>query len=295
MSFSHGSAPATTDLNRRNRTRVLAICCTSMVMVVMDISIVNVALPAIRRDLSVSAAGLQWTVDAYTLVLACFLVLAGSMADRHGRRRAFLAGLVIFGLGSVCCGLAPSIEWLIAARVLQALGGTMLNPVALAIVASTFTDPAERSRAIGVFASMSGLSLAAGPIIGGLLVDTFGWRSVFLVNAPIVLASVAMAYRHIPDSRAARVRRVDFVGQLLLVIVTGCTVYAVIESRALGWDSVTILGLLGAAGLGVLGITLYESRRKEPLLDMRWFAVSRSARHSSWLCLLSARSKPSCS
>jgi len=145
------------ELSRRRRFLVLAICCASIVVVVMDISIVNVALPAIRRDLHASVSGLQWTVDAYTLVLASFLLLAGSTADRFGRRRVFLVGLAVFGLGSLLCSLAPSTGWLIAARALQAVGGTMLNPVAMAIVATTFPDPAERARAIGVFGSMTGL------------------------------------------------------------------------------------------------------------------------------------------
>src|SRR5690242_12896735 len=166
----------------RRRFLVLAICCASIVVVVMDISIVNVALPAMRRDLHASVSGLQWTVDAYTLVLAAFLVLAGSTADRAGRRRVFQIGLATFGAGSLLCSLAPGIGWLIAARALQAVGGTMLNPVAMSIVATTFPDRAERARAIGVFGAMSGLALGLGPILGGALVDSIGWRSIFWIN-----------------------------------------------------------------------------------------------------------------
>jgi len=195
------------ELSHRRRLLVLAICCASILVVVMDISIVNVALPALRRDLDAPVSGLQWTVDAYTLVLASFLVLAGSTADRFGRRRIFLVGLTIFGLGSMLCGLAPSIGWLIAARVLQAVGGTMLNPVAMAIVVNTFHDPAERARAIGVFGSVSGLSLGLGPILGGLLVDGLGWRSIFWVNVPIVAAAIVCATLFVPESRAPRPRR----------------------------------------------------------------------------------------
>jgi EmrB/QacA subfamily drug resistance transporter len=250
---------------------VLAICCASIVVVVMDISIVNTALPAIRQDLNASVAGLQWTIDAYTLVLASFLLLAGSAADRFGRRRVFQIGLAAFGLGSLLCGLAPSIGWLVAARALQAVGGTMLNPVAMAIIATTFPDPAERARAIGVFGSMSGLSLALGPILGGALVDGLGWRSVFWVNVPVIVAAIVCTRLFVPESRAPKARRFDPVGQLLVVLVLVAVVYAVIESHALGWTSPVILGLLAVAVLGVLGILAYEPRRVDPLLDLRLF------------------------
>jgi EmrB/QacA subfamily drug resistance transporter len=257
--------------SRRRRFLVLAICCASVVVVVMDISIVNVALPTMRRDLHASVSGLQWTVDAYTLLLASFLVLAGSCADRFGRRRVFQVGLAAFGLGSLLCGLAPSIDWLIGARALQAVGGTMLNPVAMAIVVTTFPDPAQRARAIGVFASMSGLALALGPILGGALVDSFGWHSIFWINVPIVAAAIGCTALFVPESRADRARRFDPVGQLLIVVVLGSVVYAIIESNRLGWTSPAILGLLAVAVLGALGILGYEPRRADPLLELRLF------------------------
>jgi EmrB/QacA subfamily drug resistance transporter len=261
----------TGELNRRRRYLVLAICCASIIVVVMDISIVNVALPSIRRDLRASESGLQWTVDAYTLVLAGFLVLAGSTADRVGRRRVFQVGLAAFGIGSLLCGLAPSIDWLVAARAVQAVGGTMLNPVAMAIVANTFTEPPERARAIGIFGSMSGLALALGPILGGALVDAFDWRAVFWVNIPIVALAVVCAALFVPESRARRARRFDPVGQLLMVLVLGCLVYAIIEANRLGWGSPLIVGLLVAAALGLVGILAYEPRRVDPLLELRLF------------------------
>jgi EmrB/QacA subfamily drug resistance transporter len=259
------------DLSRRRRFLVLAICCASALVVVMDISIVNVALPAIQRDLHASESGLQWTVDAYTLVLASFLVLAGSAADRAGRRRVFLIGLATFGLGSMLCGLAPSIGLLIAARVLQAVGGTMLNPVAMAIVAATFPDPAERARAIGVFGSVTGLALALGPVLGGALVDGLGWHAIFWVNVPVVAAAIGSALLFVPESRAARARRVDPVGQTLVVLLLGSVVFAIIESSRLGWTSPVILGLLAVAVLSALGILSYEPRRADPLLELRLF------------------------
>ena len=250
---------------------MLAICCASIIVVVMDISIVNVALPTIHRELHASESGLQWTVDAYALVLASFLVLGGSTADRVGRRRVFQAGLATFGLGSLLCGLAPGIGWLIAARAVQAVGGTMLNPVALAITANTFPDPAERARAIGVFGSMSGLALALGPIVGGALVDGLGWRAIFWVNLPIVVAAIVCAALFVPESRAARARRFDPVGQVLTIGVLGGLVAAIIESGRLGWTSPVILGLLTVAALGAAGILRYEPRRADPLLELRLF------------------------
>ena len=259
------------ELSRRRRFLVLAICCASVIVVVMDISIVNVALPTIRNDLHASVSGLQWTVDAYTLVLASFLVLAGSTADRVGRRRVFQVGLATFGLGSLLCGLAPSIGWLIAARALQAVGGTMLNPVAMAIVATTFPDPAERARAIGVFGSMTGLSLALGPILGGVLVDGFGWHAIFWINLPIVAAAIVGTVAFVPESRAARARRFDPVGQTLMIVLLSSVVYAIIESRSQGWTAPFILGPLVVAVLAAVGIVGYESRRADPLLELRLF------------------------
>ena len=273
MVMSASTLPKTTagELSRRRRFLVLAICCASIVVVVMDISIVNVALPSIRRDLHASVSGLQWTIDAYTLVLASFLVLAGSTADRVGRQRIFQVGLAVFALGSLLCSLAPSTGWLIAARVLQAVGGTMLNPVAMAIVVNTFPDPAERARAIGVFGSMAGLSLALGPILGGALVDGLGWRSIFLVNVPIVVVAIVCTALFVPESRAARARRVDPVGQTLVILMLGSVVYAIIESNRLGWTSPVILTLLAVAVLSALGILAYEPRRADPLLELRLF------------------------
>ncbi|MFJ9173516.1 DHA2 family efflux MFS transporter permease subunit [Streptomyces sp. NPDC102360] len=271
MSSSLRSPTAVGDPSARHKSLVLAICCLSIVVVVMDISIVNIALPAMRRDLHASESGLQWTVDAYTLVLASFLVLAGSTADRIGRRKVFQCGLSAFGLGSLLCGLAPGIGWLIAARMLQAVGATMLNPVAMAIVANTFTGAAERARAIGVFASMSGLALALGPILGGGLVDAFGWRSVFWINIPVVAVAIVCSALFVPESRAVRARRFDPVGQVLMVLVLGAVVYAIIESGSLGWSSTPVVGLYALAVLGTAAFIGYELRCSEPLLEPRLF------------------------
>jgi EmrB/QacA subfamily drug resistance transporter len=271
--MSTSTLPKTTagEIGRRHRIVVLAICCTSMLVVMMDNTIVNVALPAIRADLHASVTGLQWTVDAYTLVLAGFLMLAGSIADRAGRRRTFRVGLASFGLGSLLCSLAPGTGWLVAARALQAVGGTMLNPVAMAIVANTFTDRVERAKAIGVFGSVAGLSLGLGPILGGALVDWVGWRSIFWINVPIVAAAAVCTAVFVPESRASRPRRFDPLGQLLVIMVLAALVYVIIESPRLGWTSPVTLSLLGLAAIGVLGILGYEPRRADPLLELRFF------------------------
>ncbi|MFL6157708.1 MAG: DHA2 family efflux MFS transporter permease subunit [Marmoricola sp.] len=260
-----------TELTSRRRALVLAICCASIVVVVMDISIVNVALPSIRHDLGASVSSLQWTVDSYTLVLATCLMLAGSTADRIGRRRVFQTGLAVFGVGSLLCSLAPGIGWLIAARTVQAVGGTMLNPVAMAIIVSTHPERAERARAIGVFASMSGLSLALGPILGGALVDAFGWQSIFWINLPIVATAIVLTALFVPESRAPRARRFDPAGQGLVFVVLGALVYAIIESDRYGWGSPLIVGLLVVSALGVVGLLVVEPRRRDPLLELRLF------------------------
>ncbi|TDC22787.1 MFS transporter [Kribbella albertanoniae] len=252
---------------------VLAICCASIIVSLMDVSIVNVALPSIHGDLSTSVSGLQWTVDAYTLVLAVLLPLAGSTADRIGRRRVFQVGLIVFGLGSLACSLAPGIGWLIAARAVQAVGGTMLNPVAMAIVVTTFPDRRERAKAIGIFGSMSGLALALGPILGGALVDSWGWRSIFWVNLPIVVIAVICTQLFVPETRADRARRFDPIGQLLLMLTLGSLVGAIIEK--VPW-------LLVIAALAATSLIAYERRRTEPLLELRLF---RSIRFSSALVI----------
>jgi len=231
----------------------------------------HVALPSIQGALRASVSGLQWTIDAYTLVIACLLMLSGSLADRFGRRRVFQAGLALFSAGSLACSLAPSLGWLIAFRGLQAVGGSMLNPVAMSIIAGTFTERAGRAKAIGLWGSVAGLSLAGGPVLGGLLVSGLGWRSIFWINVPVGLVAIVLTRRFVPESRAGHPRRLDPPGQLLVIVLLGCLTAGIIEGPRSGWSSVPIVALFAAAVLAAVALVVLEPRRREPLVDMRYF------------------------
>ena len=260
-----------TQPSRRRRLLILAICCMSLVIVGLDNTIVNVALPSIQRELHAPVSGLQWVVDAYTLVLASFLILAGSTADRLGRRSTFQVGLATFTIGSLLCSLAPSLGWLVAFRMLQALGGSMLNPVAMSIIVNTFTDRGERARAIGVWGAAIGVSLALGPVVGGLLIASVGWRGIFWVNIPVGLAAIVLTALFVPESRAPHPRRLDPVGQVLVIVTLATLVYGIIEGPRHGWGSPEIIACFCLAAAGGAGLLIWEPRRAEPLLDLRFF------------------------
>ncbi|MGX1541593.1 MFS transporter [Streptomyces adustus] len=257
------------ELSPRRRQLVLAICCMSLLIVSLDVTALNVALPSMQRELHAETSGLQWTIDAYTLVLASLLMLAGSTADRIGRKKVFMAGLTVFSVGSLLCSLAPSLDLLIVFRMIQAVGGSMLNPVAMSIITNTFTAPRERARAIGVWGAVVGISMAAGPLVGGLLVESDGWRAIFWVNLPVGLAALLLTLRFVPESRAPKPRRPDPVGQLLVIALFGSLTYAIIEAPAAGAASVLPFALLALVALA--GLLWYEPRRAEPLVDLRFF------------------------
>jgi EmrB/QacA subfamily drug resistance transporter len=253
------------------RYRILAICCLSLFIVGLDATVVNVALPSIGHDLHASVSELQWTIDAYTVVMASLLMFSGSMADRLGRKRVFVVGLTVFSSASLLCSLAPSVEVLLAARVLQAIGGSMLNPVAMSIITNTFTDPRERAQAVGMWGSVFGLSMALGPIIGGAAVSSIGWRSIFWVNVPVGLAAIALTLRFVPESRAPRPRRFDPIGQALVIVLLATLTFGIIEAPGAGWTSPEIVAAFVAAAVALAGLLLYEPRRDEPLIDLRFF------------------------
>ncbi|MDP9033358.1 MAG: MFS transporter [Myxococcota bacterium] len=259
------------DISLARRRAVLATCCLSLFLVTMDVTIVNVALPAIRRDLHASVSGLQWSIDGYTVVIASFLTLAGSTADRLGRKRTFQAGLALFAFGSLLASLAPTTGALVGFRAVQALGGAMMNPVAMSIIVATFSDPRERARAIGVWGGVFGVSMALGPLLGGFLTERLGWRSIFWVNVPVAAAAIVLTAKLVPESRARRPRRIDGVGQALVVVALATLVSTVIEGRRRGWVSPPIVGGLVLAAIAIAMFVWYERRREEPLVDLRFF------------------------
>jgi EmrB/QacA subfamily drug resistance transporter len=272
MTITTSATAAATEPATRTRPRlVLAICCMSLLIVGMDVTIVNVALPSIRRDFDASVTSLQWTTAAYTVVLASLLMLGGSMGDRLGRVRVFQFGLALFTAASLACAFAPGAGWLIAFRVLQGAAGAMLNPVAMSIIRNTFEDPRERAQAIGIWAAVVGISMALGPVLGGVLVG-LSWRAVFLVNIPIGLAAIALTARFVPESRAPRPRRPDPVGQVLVILMLASLTSAIIEGPSLGWGSPWIVALALTAGVALMTLVRYELRRVDPLLEPRFFA-----------------------
>jgi EmrB/QacA subfamily drug resistance transporter len=258
-------------MQTRSRFLVLGVCCMSLFIVSMDTTAVNVALPSIGKDFGAPISALQWTIDAYIVVLASFLLLSGSTADRIGRRRTFQTGLVIFGCGSLLCSMAPSVGWLIVFRMLQALGGSMLNPVAMSIITNVFARPRDRARAIGVWGGVSGLGIGLGPLVGGVLVELVGWRSIFWVNVPVVIVAVLAAAVFVPESRSPRSRRIDPIGQLVMVVLLASCIYAIIEAPRAGWSSAQTIALFTVAAVALVVLVIYEPRRTDPLIDLRFF------------------------
>lgn len=237
----------------------------------MDATIVNVAIPAIRSDLVATPSQMQWVVDIYTLVLASLLILAGAAGDRFGRRKVFQIGLAIFAFGSLLCSIAPDIHTLIGARLVQGLGGSMMNPVALSIISQVFYRPVERARALGIWGSVVGISMALGPVVGGLLIHVVGWRAVFWINLPICVAAILLTAKFVPESRSATMRDIDPIGQMLAVVALFGTVFALIEGPVLGWTDPVLLTIATTALLALLAFLRYETRRKDPFIDLRYF------------------------
>ena len=258
-------------LSARRKAIILVTCCLSLLIVSMDATIVNVAIPSIRADLGASASQLQWVIDIYTLALASLLLLSGAAADRFGRRRTFQIGLTLFAVASLLCSIAPNIETLIAARLLQAMGGSMMNPVAMSIITQVFTGRVERARAIGVWGGVVGISMALGPIVGGALIEFVDWRAVFWINLPICALAILLTAIFVPESKSATMRDVDPIGQGLGIAFLFGIVFVLIEGPGFGWVDwrVVTVGVIAALAFGAF--LRYEARRRDPFIDLRFF------------------------
>lgn len=259
----------------RRRWLILPVLCLSLFLVVVDNTIVNVALPTLARELDATTSQLQWIVDAYALVFAGLLLAAGSLGDRFGRRSSLQLGLVLFALTSIGAAFATTAGQLIWARAAMGIGAAFVFPATLAILTNVFTDPVERAKAIGIWAGVSGLAVALGPLSGGWLLRHFWWGSIFFVNVPIVVLALAAGWVLVPDSRDSNAGRFDRVGFLTSIAAIVALIYTVIEAPHRGWSSpLTIAGFVAAAVL-LVGFVTWERRTHEPLLDVRVFANAR--------------------
>lgn len=263
-------------MSRSQRLTLVAAILGSAV-VFLDSTVVNVALPALSRDLGAGLASQQWVVEAYLLALVSLLLVGGSLSDRFGRRIIFVIGLAGFGATSALCAMAPSDEFLIAARALQGMAGALLVPGSLALVAAGF-DGAQRGRAIGTWTAWTGIATVLGPAGGGLLIDELSWRWVFWVNVPLVLTTIALTLRHVPESRDPEAARgVDRLGIVLSAIGLGGPVFALIEQPAFGWSSPLVLVPLLGGVAAFAAFLVHEARAQKPMLDLSLFRVRNFA------------------
>jgi EmrB/QacA subfamily drug resistance transporter len=246
-------------------------------MIMLDNTVVNVALPSIERDLHISISELEWVVTAYALSFAALMITGGKLADLYGRRRIFMVGLTVFTLSSLACGLAPSASFLIGARAVQGTGAALMNPATLSIITATF-PPRERGRAIGIWAGVSALALAIGPLCGGLIVDNINWNWIFFVNVPVGAVGIVVSRLVISESRdTSHEQSIDLPGLATSGLGLLALSYALIEGNRHGWTSVEIIGLFVAAVALLVGFVLVEHRQRLPMLDLSLFKIGAFA------------------
>jgi EmrB/QacA subfamily drug resistance transporter len=274
MTIKTGTCPPARPATRRPPTRrwlALAVLCVSLLIVTLDNTVLNVVLPTLVRDLHATTSQLQWIVDAYVMVFAGLLLVAGSVADRVGRKRTFLAGLAAFAAGSTWAAFSGSVGMLIAARASMGIGAALIMPSTLSIITDMFRDGAQRQRAIGLWAGTSGVGIALGPIIGGLLLAHFWWGSVFLINLPIAAVGFACAVPLVPDSKNPAAAPPDLAGGLLSIAGLGLVLWSLIEAPVRGWSSALVIGA-GLTGLAVLAVfAAWERASSHPMLNLDFF------------------------
>jgi EmrB/QacA subfamily drug resistance transporter len=273
-----------------NRWLILVIACLAQFMVVLDNTIVNVALPSVQHGLHFSPANLQWVVNAYTLIFGGFLLLGGRAADLLGRRRLFVAGVILFSAASLLNGLSQSSTMLILGRGLQGLGGALVSPAALSIIISTFQDTRERTQALAVWSAIAAGGAAMGLLVGGILTDLVSWRWNFFVNVPVGIATVLLAFRYVPESRAdLGHRRFDVLGATTVTAGLLTLVFGIVKAQSWGWGSVSTIAVLGTATVILAAFLVIEARSKAPLVKLSIFRVrSIAAANSTMLLVASA-------
>ncbi|MBW4615290.1 MAG: MFS transporter [Desmonostoc vinosum HA7617-LM4] len=258
-----------------DRSRIKAITLTAMCfalfIAIIDDTVLNVALPQIQTSLGSNVSGLQWILNAYTLPAASLVLTSGTLGDIYGRKRVFLTGLLIFMIASIVCGLAPNLSILLTGRVLQGIGAAALIPTSLSIITDTFPEPREKTNAIAIWSAVSGLALIAGPVLGGLLVDVFGWQSTFFVNIPFGVIAFAITSRFVKEVKNLKRQNIDLPGLVLSIIFLASLTYALIESNTGVWRSPLIFWSLTIAGLSFLAFLLVESHSSQPMLPLRLF------------------------
>ncbi|ALM82377.1 MFS transporter [Bordetella sp. N] len=249
----------------------LAAAVLGFVVVLLDVSVVNVALEALRLEFATDVAGLQWVVNAYTLAFAALLLTSGSLGDRYGARRLYLCGLAIFTLASAACGLAGDLGMLAAARVFQGIGGALLVPNSLSMLQRAFPDKVQRSRALGWWGGIASLSLAAGPVVGGFLVEHWGWRAIFAINLPIGVLGAWLTTKYVAEDPPGHQRSLDWPGQGLAIVALTALTVALMEVGGLGWSSPWVLGGMAVCALAILGFVHVETRSRAPMLPLALF------------------------
>jgi EmrB/QacA subfamily drug resistance transporter len=265
-------------LDTRTRWLALIVLCLGDLMIVLDTTIVNVALPSIREDLGFSETSLAWVVNAYLLTFGGFLLLGGRLGDLFGHRRMFLGGVTLFTLASVTCGLATSQGMLVAARAVQGLGGAVVSAVALSLIMSLFSDAGERAKAMGVFGFVMAGGGSLGVMLGGILTDTLDWHWIFLVNVPIGVAVILLSLRLVPASRSAAVGgRLDVAGAVTVTAALMLAVYAIVKGNDVGWTAARTLGMLGLSAALFVAFVALESRVSAPLVPLRLFKLRNVA------------------
>jgi EmrB/QacA subfamily drug resistance transporter len=259
------------EAHRTNKVITLVVTCLGSFMILLDTSIVILALPTIQADLHANLSDLQWTIDAYTLPFAALMLTAGTFGDRFGRKRFFLVGLVLFLIGSTLCGFASTLNWLLFGRVVQGVGAAALSTSSLSVLVVAFSGPRERAQAIGLWSGISGVALAAGPLLGGLLTEIGNWPAIFFVNLPLGLVALVLAWSLLAESRNPHAQRIDLLGQLLVIAGLTCLIMALIESSSQGWTSPLIIGLFLGTVVCLTAFLLVENRVHEPLLPLQLF------------------------